>query len=409
MQTVTTFDALLKQHYTSDRIYKMLYEDQPLLALSPKSTDFYGRNLPVPIIFGTGQGRSASFARAQTRAAATRALSEDFLLTRVNDYALAHLSNEVIRAARANADAFVSAATTELDGALMNLKRSMGQAMYRSGLGEIGRVGSFSTTTITLANIQDVVNFEVGQELEVASAVDAASRAFGSSGNGLIITAVNRDSGVLTFGFNVDDATNGIPAIAANDFIFVRGDHNAAVRVKLAGLGAWVPTSAPTSTAFFGVDRSVDVTRLGGIRQTAGAKPIEEALVDAAMRVGREGFTLDHFFMSHDKMGQLIKALGAKVQYVEMQATAQVGFRGVLINAGNAQVKCVADVNCPDNLIYGVKLDTWKLYTMGDVGFIGPEGSDGMSLPTADGVEYRMGYYGNLACRAPGANCVISF
>jgi hypothetical protein len=61
-------------------------------------------------------------------------------------------------------------------------------------------------------------------ELEVSATETGASRAYGSSTNGLIVTGVNRTTGVLTFGFNVTDATNGIPAAAA-DYIFVRGDH----------------------------------------------------------------------------------------------------------------------------------------------------------------------------------------
>ena len=52
---------------------------------------------------------------------------------------------------------------------------------------------------------------------------------------------------------------------------------------KLSGLGAWLPSSAPGSTdSFFGVNRSSDATRLGGIRFDGSSLPLEEALIGAA-------------------------------------------------------------------------------------------------------------------------------
>lgn len=62
-----SFDAALKQHYTSDTVEMMVYKDNPFLALVKKMEDFGGRNLPIPLIYGNPQGRSANFTNAQTR------------------------------------------------------------------------------------------------------------------------------------------------------------------------------------------------------------------------------------------------------------------------------------------------------------------------------------------------------
>jgi hypothetical protein len=59
------FEAALKEHYTDERIYNMVYANNPLLALMPKYEQFGGKNLPVPIIFGNPQGRSATFSKAK--------------------------------------------------------------------------------------------------------------------------------------------------------------------------------------------------------------------------------------------------------------------------------------------------------------------------------------------------------
>jgi hypothetical protein len=402
-------DAILKQHYTNDRVENMVYQDNPLFAVMPKMEEFGGKNLPIPIHYGNPQGRSASFARAQARSASSSSALQDFVLTRVKDYSFAIIDNETMEATKGDANAFLDAATLEIDGAINTLTRSLAVAQYRQGYGEIGQIGSISTNTITLLQIDDVTNFEIGMELDVAATVTGASRAYGSSGNGLIITGVDRDNGILTFAAgNVTDATNGIPAAAANDFIFVRGDHSGSTRTKVAGLEAWIPSSVPTSTAYFTVDRSVDPTRLGGLRYDATNVPIEEALIEGASRVAREGWKLDKYFMNFKKYSELEKSLGSKVQYVDLKMTAELAFRGIRINGPKGPIDVVPDQNCQANRVWGLHMAVWKHYSLGkSVRVIDTDGLQMLRQQSADGVECRYGYYANMGCRAPGANINI--
>lgn len=406
---LTALDGAMKQYYTNDRVENMVYDDNPLLALMPKMESFYGRNMEIPIIFGNPQGRSANFVRAQTRGLATSTKVSGFLLTRAKDYAVAYIDNETILASESNEGAFLQAATVEVDGAINAATRSLAIAQYRQGYGEIGQIGSISTNTITLLNVGDIVNFEVGMELDLSATISGALRAYGSSTNGLLVTNVNRNTGVITVsGAGVTDATNGIPTAAASDFIFVRGDHTSGALTKVAGLEAWVPATDPTSTAFFGVDRSVDVTRLGGLRLDGTALPVEEALIEGAALVAREGHKLSHFFMPYSQFSALEKALGSKVQYTDIEATAQVAFRGIQINGPRGPIQVVPDQNCPSNRMYGIAMQYWKLYSIGKAPR--PIDTDGLQMlrqGAADGIEVRYGYYGNMACRAPGANINI--
>ena len=409
---LTSFDAALKQIYTDDKVENMTYMDNPLFALMPKMEAFGGRNLPIVTIWGNPQGRSANFQRAQIRGAITNSKLDDFLITRVKDYSVATIDNETLEASIGDKAAFLSAATTEVDGAINSLTRSLAIAQYRGGYGEIGQIatGGISGATIQLAEAGDVTNYEVGMELDLFATLTGAVRAYGTSANGLFITAIDRDLGLLTFGFNVTDATNGIPGAAAGDFIAVRGDHSGATLVKLAGLDAWVPSTAPTSTPFFGVDRSADVTRLGGLRMSGLGLPIEEALTTAASKVGREAGKLTHFFMSYEKYEQLEKALGSKVQYVDNFANAEINFRGIQINGPRGMIKCIPDQNCPANKIRGLALPMWKMYSLGKaVRVIDTDGLQMLRQATADGVEVRYGSYSQMGCKAPGHNIVINY
>lgn len=403
---MNTFDAALKEHYTDDRVENLVYEDNPLLALMPKMEEFGGRNLPVPIIFGNPMNRSASFAKAQAKTTTT--LVDAFTLTRVKDYAFAQIDNETLEASKGHENAFLEAATTEIDGCINALTRSLAVKMYRSGYGDIGRVSSSSSTTsstLTLSDVNDVTNFEVGMTLCFSDT--QGSSVLRDGGDTVVVSAVDRSSGVLT----VTPALSNIAGLTVGDYIFIDGDRqNAAspARLAVSGLEAWVPAVAPGSTPFFGVDRSVDVSRLGGQRLDASSMPIEEALITGASLVAREGGKLTHFFLDYAQFAELEKALGTKVQYVDVKVNAEIGFRGIVVNGPRGPVKVIPDQNCQSNRAWGLQLDTWKLYSLGKaVRVIDTDGLQMLRQASADGVEVRYGFYGQVGCRAPGWNINI--
>lgn len=375
----------------------MVYKDNPFLAMVAKYENFGGKNLPIPIIYGNPQGRSATFATAQSNK--TNSQLTDFVLTRNSDYSLASIDNETIEASKGDANAFLEAATTEIDGAIQALTRSLAIALFGSGSGSIGQVSSgFTGTSFTLSDTEDVTNFEVGMELVFSTADGGGSVKSGS----ITVTGVNRDTGVLTV--DAGSAIDGGTGPATNDYVFIEGDYDS----KVKGLRAWVPNSAPSATAFFGVDRTADVTRLGGIRYDGSSQPIEEALVSAASRVAREGGKPDVCFMSYDKFSDLEKALGSKVQYIDQHVNPEVGFRGIMIHGPRGPIKVIPDQNCPSNRAFMLQMDVWKLYSLGKCPKI--LDSDGLKMlrdSAADSVEVRVGYYAQLGCRAPGYNANI--
>jgi len=405
---LTSFDSALKEHYTDMAVENMVYKDNPALALLPKYESFGGKSAPVPLIYGNPQGRSATFSQAQSRGAVTSSKLEDFVIRRVKDYSIATIDNETLEASKGDANAFMEAATTEIDGAINSLTRSLAIASYREGFGVIGAVGnaSFATAVMTLGQSSDVTNFEVGQVLVFSQS--AGGHVLRDSGDSLEVVAVDRSAGTVTLSANLSD----IASIAQGDSVFIKGDReNSATpaRLKVSGFSAWIPETSPTSALFFNVDRTKDVTRLAGIRHDGSAQPIEEALIDLASKIAREGGRPDHCFMDYSKYAELEKSLGSKVQYIDLKVTADIGFRGIMINGPRGPIKVIPDQNCPSNLAYMLQLDTWKLMSLGKaVRVIDTDGLQMLRQASADGVEVRYGFYGNLACKAPGYNGVVS-
>lgn len=390
---MTSFAAALKTKYSPEAVQDLAYKDNPLLAMVSKTEDFGGENKVIAIKHGNPQNRSATFATAQSTD--TNALVKKFTITRANDFSIATIDNETMEASKGNANALMEAATTQIDGALASAIRSLAISLYGNGSGSIGQCNASVTgTSLQLKNADDVTNFEVGQELVFSTADGGGSVKAGS----VTVVGVNRDTGELTV-----DALSAIASgagVAANDYVFVHGDYDK----KVKGLRAWIPDTAPTATPFFGLDRSADVTRLGGIRFDGSALPIEEALQKAAARAAREGARPDVCFINYSKYTDLELSLGSKVQYVTHQV-GEIGFRGIVINGPRGPIKVIPDQNCPSSRAFMLQMDTWKLHSLGKCPRI--LDSDGLQMlrqSSADGVEVRIGYRAQLACNAPGMN-----
>ena len=406
---LTNFDAAMKHMYPYKKVENMVYKNNPLLAMIPKETSFPGRNATYAVEYGLTNGRSANFQTAQNNRGGTQL--EDFVVTRVKDYAVVSVDNETLLAADGSEGSLLDVAKAKTDSALHALARTMGRDIYRSGTGSIGQIHaspSLSNTSIELVT-GHAINFEVGMRLK-ASATDGSALYSGV----LEVTAVDRDNDVLTTSVA---GTTGIPSLTADDFLYVEGDAaNGGSNIKMAGLDAWIPSSV-SSDSFFGVDRTKDSTRLGGQRQSY-ANSVQETIINAAVKTAREGGRPDACFMNPTDWAELALDLEGRAavagannrrRYDNNDAAASFGFSSISIATPTGMVDIFADHNCPINVAYLLQMDTWKLKSLGPAPrLLDFDGLKGVRQANEDGVEYRWGYYGNLLCTAPGFNCRVA-
>jgi hypothetical protein len=400
---MTKYAPALKQYYSNTRVENMVYRDHPFMAMLAKDENFYGKNLPLPIIIGTPQRRSASFAIAKANGSSSTL--RDFLLLRKKDYSLASIDNETAEASENDKGAFLKALTVETDGAFQAASISMASSLFRDGSGAIGQIatGGITGAVVTLADVEEIVNFEIGMTVQFAAA--KSTGALRSTGSTLEIIAVDRDLGKITFSANVSTLAD----VVALDFLFAEGDRNE----KLSGLDAWLPYVAPTlGDSFFGIDRSVDPVRLAGVRIDGTAMPVEEAFIKGGARVNREGGNPDIALCSYNRWEQLNKALGSKVQYNVTQAygRADIGFQGIAVKTNKGIMNVVADPFCPDDKGYLLTSKSWKLYSLKKaIRILDLDGNKMLRDGNSDSVELRIGGYSQLGCNAPGHNGVIQF
>lgn len=382
----------LKSLWPQKRVEQLTYKNQPFLAMVPKDTNFRGKNRVIGVQYAPTPGRSATFTTAQANKGSHKGVA--FTVTRVKDYALASIDGETFEASKGDENSLVEALDNETKAAFLAMKRSLGIALYGTGTGSIGRRASISTNAITLTDIRQVVNFEVGQVIAAGPNDSSTALRTGTS----VVTAVSRQTGVVSI------TASDITSFADNDYLFAAGDASA----KLSGLQAWLPPTAPGATSFFGVDRSVDTTRLGGVRYDASALPPSEGLVAAANAVGLEGGSPDVMFVHFDQYTNIEHDLGSKVQYDDLKV-GEVGFKALLINGPTGPIKVLPDVNCPYTYGFMLQLDTWKLASIDEAPHIlDLDGLKALRDYNADSIELRIGFYGQLYCDAPGWNGIIT-
>ncbi len=115
---------VLKELYTDDSwvMKDLVYAGNPALALLPKdeSADgMGGKSFPVPLIYGNAQGRSATFATAQSNQTAPN-LGE-FFVTTISNYQIVTIDNRFMEATRTNTGAFMDGATMNVNGGINNI------------------------------------------------------------------------------------------------------------------------------------------------------------------------------------------------------------------------------------------------------------------------------------------------
>ena len=268
-----------------------------------------------------------------------------------------------------------------------------------------GAVGSgLSSADLVLADINTVVNFEVGMTVQLALTRTGAVRV-GTA----VISDIDPDTGTLTTAGGNWDVQITTPA--NGDFIFVEGDAaNTGALVKASGVPAWVPTTTPTATTFFGLDRTSHTDRLGGIRQDGtGFGTIAETIKALGAKIrfrGGRRARPDVVFMNTLDIDNLDIELGSNRRYTRVDVPdADVGFDAIEFATPAGRIRAIEDRYLPPGNAWMLQMNTWKFGSVDQAPrIIQHDGNRLLRQSAADGVEFRAVYRGQLWCDAPGWN-----
>lgn len=426
--------ATLKELYSDDAwvMKDLVFNRNPTLALLDKDETemgLGGKYFPIPVLADTGAGRSANFGLAQQYQTAPQ--TYEFNVTRVQNYSLATLTGDFLRASAQNIGAFMPGAELNVKAAFQSIGNDLAHDIFSDGSGVRGTyglgAGSITSGVIVLDNIGMVYQFAVGMALVSFSISGQTPTQSTAAAIGYVI-AVDTGLGTVTVSATQGGAA-GVPAnwstsfpylAQAGDVNFISNGLNSANMLKVAGFAAWVPLSAPGgSDNFFGVNRSVSPTKLAGLRFAGTQESIQDALIDAVNQLaanGSEAGDPDFIFINPVSYQTLVKQLTSQGVYQMIKAKinedVSISFKALVLPTANGEIAILQDRNCQSQTAWIITLKTWKLRTLGKcpqfLTYPGFYDQLGIPVPGSDAIQLQIGYYGNLTCNAPGANAVVT-
>src|SRR5665213_3398946 len=408
--------------FNKNRFLSMVDRDETEMGLG-------GLNFPIPVLYDVGGGGSANLGTAQTYQTAPATAS--FLLTTVNLYRVGSIQNQFLRASAQNIGAFMPAAKMNVKSLYMGAANDIAQQMFSDGSGQRGTfglgAGSIASGVITLDNLGMVYQFSVNMALTSYSV--SGSTATQSTGAALgYVIAVDTGAGTVTVSATQQGAagtpsgwSSTFPNLSrAGDTNFATNGLNSANMLCIAGLGAWIPSVAPSgSDSFFTQNRSVSPTKLAGLRFAGSSESIQDCLIDATNQLAAQSSEAgdpDVIFINPVSFQTLVKNLTGQGQYQMIRAKVneevEISFKALVLPTANGEISIIQDRNCPAQTAYILTMKSWKLRSLGKIPqfltFPGFYDMLGFPIPGQDAVEIRVGGYLNLSCNAPGANAVVA-
>lgn len=427
--------AILKELY-SDEAFVMksyIYNNNPGLAMIPKDevmdgSQMGGKYFPVPALVMGGAGRSAAFGSAQTYQSAP--VTQEFLVTRVNNYAVATITGDFLRASDSELAAFMPAAELTIKSAFQQLGNDTALMLYGNGSGVRGTYGlgngSISNGVITLDYAQAAQYFTIGMAL-VSFSISGQTPTQSTGANVAYVIGVNVSQGTITISstFNGSAGTpsgwsTSFPYIAqAGDVNFVSNGLASSNMLKLAGLSGWI-CEPQSGDNWFNVNRTIAPQQLAGLVFDGSNESIQDALIDAANQLEAlktEAGSPDVILMNPTSFQALLKQLTVQIVYqmmdIKVTDDVNISFKSLVLPTGAGSINVVQDRNCPPQTAFILNTKTWRLKTIGKLSdFITYKGMyEEIGLPLwasgVDAVQLQLGSFGNLVCNAPVANCLV--
>lgn len=409
--TLTTADYMLKEWYSNNRVLALTLNNNVLIDMLPRDTNFVGDVMPLPVLMSAGQGiASESLAIAQTNS--NTASGSKFSVTVGETFGVIPLGSKVLKAARNNMGAFLDHRKLEIDQFLKNMGRNMNQQAHGDGGGSLGVASVVSATTdgtVTLSDKEKIVNFWKGMVIRVGEN-DGTDASHALHSGALTVATVDYNAGTFTF-------TGTSASFDAGDFIFREGQFagNLTQTSLWKGIQAWCPASAPTDT-LFGLARTGQ-SQLSGVRleSSEATGQINERIEKLAERQAtRYGCYADMGVLHGKRWRELNREL--QNQGVRVIKTgnydATFGYRTLMFESGyggSEGIKLYADRDCNPDTCFLLEKEYVKIWSMGElVETMSDDGLQMLRMASSAAYEIRYESYAQLAVPKPPAIARVS-
>lgn len=419
--TSGSYDSLLKDNYTEDEIARQVYKDHPTLEKITKETDHSGRQFIQPIIHATPSGFGPTLSHAQE--SSNQASGQGNL--RAKDWncawgefsAAVSVGHKVLQQSRNDEGAFFRNQILEHD-LLFQRWGDIHSYLIFSDAGLALNQGStitISSGVCTCGNANDIVNFYEGMILQ-ASATDGTSSGtlLGSGSKGYVYN-INHNAGTFTVATSEANAAAGTAGTptgwTGSMYMFRSGEYGGATSANrvILGLGAWVPSSDPSSTSFEGVDRTANIAALSGVRVPSAdltSRGLESRVKQLVVRmVSRAGSPKpDAISLNDEDWQQLADNLDTRGSRMISEAKGKFNYETITLRTSRGPVEVYGDRFNPPGTFRAHNFKYIKLASLGPYpGIMNQDGFKMLRNAGSNDLEMRLYGYGAFCVSWPGA------
>lgn len=283
--------AMLKVYYR-DKVENLLFRDSPVLGKF-KKVRVGGSSVNFPAVYGHGGAVGGNYLKAKANAAQV-ARDVQFAVTPGNLFSVYTMNAKEVLASRAPNMAFMNVAGLQMDAATDAFRKTMATALYGTGYGEIAAVTSaYAFVANTPINITLPNSAVMG--IDIGTVIDEKSSISSSTVNTMLTVNSIGDDGTI----NVTPSATFTTSV--NDVFCLDGSIGTSGEARLpVGFGGWLPVVAGRTgatwtsyigTTFFGVNRSLAVSRLAGVFYTAATatEKYSTSIQKLLMKIRRQG------------------------------------------------------------------------------------------------------------------------
>ena len=407
-QTLTTFDALLKNVYRGP-IVELLNQETYLIDQVEKENvnnmgSFTGRQLVFPVHTARNRGRGATTDGGALAAAGNQSYLDGIVSIRYFDQGI-ELSDMVIKQSEKDEGAFVRALTSEMEGATTDLRKDISRMAYGTGDGVLANITASTTSTI--------VAVDSGQYIAVGDTVDVLVKTSGSSvSTGLTVTAVSY-TGTASSSTQAQANVTLSSSIAVTniDSIYVSGDRNN----ESDGLR----NITSTSRTLHQINSSTYPVWDGNVKSAGQSNLSEDICMQLAQQIRqRSGKSIDSFLTTLGAQRRLANTYQSQKRWNDAAGLkVDGGYSAINVAAGNDPVPVIADVDAVNGYAFALNKQSFAWAEVGKPDWLEAPDGRGSILHLKDGSsagskiaiwQAWMVWYATLVCAAPLRNGQIT-
>ncbi len=381
--------GLVREIWPDEALIEEVIEEEPLLGMAAKETDWGHETRHWPLRWGANQGIGRTFADAK-RLKSTYT-SQEFQYGTREMFSTLSLEGKLMRTWNYTKKKalLVDPVTTAGELAIDRMRRKFSAAIHSDGVGIIGKIKSTSnvaTTSITLDDFNTLKNFEPDTAFQWEHTGVTGGTA--STEEARIVSIGTEDSPTLV----LSSAWSTLfPGIAAGDFLVYTGTYD---NDFIQGLGAFLPSHSGSPGTFLTCQRNLNPGFLAGRCMTGTGMSVYQRIKRAARKLVDAGEKPDIYLLSTRNFETLEFEEGNKLTYTKEPA-AKVGkynmgveYGGVVVQGPRGPIKVMPSHWMPDNVERCGRLDSVV------VGSIGPlvhwdDDNGPKDLRTEDGTDNR--------------------